>query len=267
MPRDIALHLYNLSGKGGEADYKRKLRCPTGMPTGHIGVKEQHSADQIISSFDKIAGGDKVRIMRILAHGNTGILFFPQMMTKDTISQKFTKLRSYFSTHARLEIHSCGLASDTSVVREGADPRAPKSSDFIPGAFNHNGTGRGVRYLARMSSITNLPVTAGINVQFSDDNDWMFEGDTVTCYPNNTFSYQKEKGRAPPSPSTPEELASLRANEIVVDYVMMRNFDRARLAFSELVKKWPTTKVAKQAKGYLPKGVLEKMVKNGESFF
>lgn len=256
MAGEIAIHLFCISYTEFEPLYKQNPPSPGGLPTKGIGVKFNHTADQIVRVAKGLAGGDKVRTMRMLSHGNSGVFFFPDMWNVNMLSQKYTGLRSIFASLGRLELHGCGIASETSVLRAGADPQNPSPRDIVPGTFAGRSSGVGLTYLRRVASIFNVPTTAAINAQLVSGRDWSFEGDTVTMFPNGKFVMDSEGTRDWDVPATNREAERYRSF-ILNEYVTKRQYQIAIQKLRDLIKQYPGTSAASWARDHLTADDLE----------
>jgi hypothetical protein len=137
----------------------------------------------------------KIHIMRIVAHGNSGYLAFNGMTRATTMSPEWRRLRSYFAPTARLELHGCGVASQTPILKRGTPVGSPVQAAIVDGTFSGAPDGVGLTYLRAVAATFGVPVTAGIDVQYVEANVWTFERDTVTVFPNGTFHYDNPEGR------------------------------------------------------------------------
>nr|WP_047572533.1 hypothetical protein [Methylobacterium sp. ZNC0032] len=259
MAAGIAVHLFNISDASHRYDYNLRTPSPDGLPTKLIGAVNGNTADQIIAAVVKVAEGQKIKAMRILAHGNAGQLAFPQMDDEYTISSKFKALRSYFGPMARIEIHGCGVASETDIMRPGVDYRqARRTSDFKPGTFTGKNGGAGLSYLRRFASILNARVTGAVDVQHFDEQ-WSYEGRTVTVEPNGKFVLESEAMRDWDIAAT-ERSAAAFWDRIQSDFIRYKAYVQARANMRDLVKRFPHTQTALIVEPLIAPGRLENQI-------
>lgn len=251
MPRDIAVHLFNRSEPFFAGLYAKNPRSPGGLPTAAVGTHDRASTKEVIDAVKSVVGsGDRVRVMRMVGHGNSGVFFFPGMWNYYTTSIDYAQLRGVFATGGRLEIHGCGVASETDIMKPGADPRDASFKNTVPGRFTGKSNGAGLVYLKRVAAIFNVPTTAAINVQVVSANDWSYEGDTVTVFPNGKFVMDSEGTR-----SWDLEAVARAADRfksfILNTYAFKGKYQEAIRQLRELIAKYPRTPAAEWAREHL----------------
>ena len=246
MTRDIAVHVINRSEDFLAALYTNNPRSPDGLPTGAVGTHDRASAKDVINAVKSIVGvNDRVRVMRLVGHGDAGIFLFPYMVKHYLISPEYVQLRKVFSAIARLEIHGCGVASETSILKPGVAMNRANVHNTVPGRFHGNSNGAGLVYLKRVAAIFNVPTTAAINLQYANY-DWGFEGDTVTVYPNGKFRMDSEGTRIWDVAAF-NRAAGQYFDFIAREYISKHQFKRAIRELQVLMKTYPGTTVAQWA--------------------
>jgi len=194
-----------------------------------------------------IGPDQKLAIVRIAAHGNAGILFFPAMYNARLVHSRWDQLRAHYNPNAQLEIHGCGVASQTDVLKPRANARNPDLSDVVPGTFYGRADGLGLTYLRAVARTFGIPVTAGIDYQFVEPNDWQFEHDTVTVFPNGRFRYDSNETRGM-TDALLETAASKELSRITRELIDRRKYADARVHLNLLIRNYPRTAAAKRAR-------------------
>jgi len=254
MAKDVAVHVSNVSDVKHAHFHALKVRSPDGLPTGHVGVKDGHSAQQIVDAIQKVSAGYNIRVLRILSHGNSGQLAFPNLEDASSISSKFKQLQKRFSPLGRVEIHGCGVASETDILKPGViTPRT--KDDCRPGRFTGARDGNGVVFLYALARTFGVQTIGAVDVQWADDF-WSYDGVTVTLTPGGKFSAQKEGGRPWDIEATKKAARNEfdRIDRVLVDKKL---FQQARTAYRALIKNYPTMVEAELARGRLEPGALE----------
>ncbi len=238
MAAEIALHMYNISVPLFEANFKRKMKTGAHIPFRQVGAYEGSTPKQIVKVVKEVMGNDRISVMRIMSHGNAGSMFFPGLQDYRVISMAYVDLRSLFTALGRLELHGCGVASETDTLKPGVTTANPRRSDSVPGTFTGNKNGRGLVFLKRVASFFNVPTVGAVNVQPLDT--WSYEGDTVTAYPfSDKFRMDSEGTRIFDFDAMSREAARF-FRSIVANYGPKEA--RAALArFRELAKNYPNT--------------------------
>lgn len=128
-------------------------------------------------------GLGSVDMIRLCGHGNSGYLQLGEGL--DMSNAKWFRNLAIFMKpdlyRVGVEIHGCGVASDTSVAKEGSKIENPVC---VPGS-TQNGD-HGLNFLKKLASAINRNVKAGLNCQFPTDryNNWKFTGPTITVKPD-----------------------------------------------------------------------------------
>lgn len=239
MAADIAVHMYNSSYPEFEANFKRKMARGATLPFRQVGAYHKSTPRQVVDAVKSVVGTDRVAIMRIMSHGNSGVFYFPGLWNYNLIALEYADLRSVFTPLARLEIHGCGIASETDVLKPGANPQSPRRSDAVPGTFTGNKNGQGLRFLKRVASFFNVPTVGAVNVQPADS--WSYEGDTVTAYPFSDKFYMDSEGTRIWDFDAQARAADQFKAFIIRTYVKTRQFKDALRQFKELAKSYPNT--------------------------
>lgn len=254
MAKDVAVHVTNVSDVKHAYFHGLKIRSPDGLPTGHVGVKDGHSAQQIVDAIQKVSSGYQIKVMRILSHGNAGQLAFPNLGDAWSISSKFKQLRPRFAPLARLELHGCGVASETNVLKPGViKPR--NRDDCVPGRFTGDPDGDGITFLFAIARTFNVITIGAVDIQFADES-WSYDGVTVSITPAGKFRVQKEGERAWDFEAT-KRAAKREFERIGRDYVDKKLYQQARAAYRILIKQFPTTAEAEIARLRLEPDFLE----------
>lgn len=246
MAREIALHLFNLSYPQFQPIYKRKMPAADGLPVAQVGAYHKSTPEQVVAAAKNAVGADRVRVMRMMSHGNCGIFFFPGMWNYYMSSVKYADLRGVFTPLARLEIHGCGVASETDVLKPGANPHSPRPSDVVPGTFTGNRKGVGLVYLRRVASIFNVPATGAIDAQRDDS--WSYQGDTVTAWPFSEKFMMDSEGTRIWDIEALGRAADRLKRFIIDNYAMKGRYQEALRQLRELIAQYPRTAAAEWAR-------------------
>ncbi len=126
-----------------------------------------------------------VDTLRILAHGNSGGFLILHPLERGWVNSRNANLFRAFadrmSSHGRVELHTCGSASDTPVYeRASSNNSSATEIRCLPGISN-GGSGRA--FIQAMADALGVPCTGALNCQIYDSN-WNFEGPTITCQPS-----------------------------------------------------------------------------------
>jgi hypothetical protein len=171
--------LYNLDD-GRKVNYMTTYKnlIPFGMQAGDVvrWIKQQ-------------IGTNKIHILRIVAHGDSGAFFLGKVYNEDNIYEWWT-LRGCFDSAARVELHSCAIASETVLHTNLLQPGATLKR----GRYSGNTEGNGVKFMRYLASAVNAKVVASIDDQLVGSNKWSLYStalsNTVTVYPNGTIETQ-----------------------------------------------------------------------------
>ncbi len=257
---NVAIHLYDMSDVGFAKLYKQNPPSPDRLPTGAVGAYETSTAAQIVAAIRKVAGGNQIKVMRIVAHGNSGTFYFPHLRNYDKCSQTYGDIpkSKLWAPLARLELHGCGLASETSVLRPGADPASVDVKDLIPGTFTGDANGYGLWLLRRIASLFNVPTTAAVNAQAVSALNWGYEGRTVTVLPNGKFLLQDENTRTW-DVAAQERAADAYLHRIKNNYIYKGQYEAAVRQLRDLIKVFPSTETAAWARQNLTVKAMKKI--------
>jgi hypothetical protein len=122
-------------------------------------------------------GAGSVDMIRLCGHGNSGWLEIGEGLTEANTAA-FSGLAGYMkrdSSRVGIEIHGCGVGSDTSIA------------GCVPGSTQQEKDPRGQILLTKLAKAINRNVKAGLNCQWVSENDnWKFEGPTITVKPDGT---------------------------------------------------------------------------------
>jgi hypothetical protein len=118
-----------------------------------------------------------IQLMRVCAHGNTGYVELGQGLTQ-TGAGAFDVLKGCFAPRADgIEIHACGVASDTDILKNGT------KHTCVAGTYSPNGVG--YNFLKALAEAAGAPVRAAINCQQAD-RPFNYEGQTMTVRPDGS---------------------------------------------------------------------------------
>jgi hypothetical protein len=142
--------------------------------------------------IDAKSNGEKIELLRLCAHGNSGGLILGSGLVVGNV-EGLRPLQSQMDNGAairskKVEIHGCGVASDTSVLKDDADPIHPKVSDGVPGTFSGQRDrvgfgGRGYMLLLSIAVCVMAKVEGAVNLQVAN-NTFQYQGKTIIVDPN-----------------------------------------------------------------------------------
>ncbi len=127
-------------------------------------------------------GHRSVAMIRLCGHGNSGKLQIGEGLTESNAGE-FSKLAVFMKSdfsRVGVEIHGCGVGSDTSVLASGSTINNPVC---VPGSTQQEKDQRGQKLLTKLAKAINRSVKAGLNCMYADIN-WKFEGPTITVRPD-----------------------------------------------------------------------------------
>jgi len=141
--------------------------------------------DWIVKQIKGLSQGvGQIKLLRICAHGNRGYVQLGKDGLTAGTAQKLNVLKPYFSSDpaARIEIHACGVASSTDIVKRRAGKPVRDAGGHLvctPGFVNYwDPQGTGMLLLRTLNRATGTPVLAGVDCQLSDA-EYQFEGTVV----------------------------------------------------------------------------------------
>ncbi|GAB3225830.1 hypothetical protein [Spirosoma arcticum] len=159
------------------------------MTTYKLLVPFGTAAGDIVGWIKQQIGPNKIHILRIVAHGDSGAFFLGKVYNQDNIYEWWT-LRGCFDSAARVELHSCAIASEATLHVDLQQPGRRKKF----GKYSGNPNGQGVKFMRYLASAVNAKVVASIDDHFVGSNRWgMNKTDIfnpVTVYPNGTIQTQ-----------------------------------------------------------------------------
>ena len=245
---EISVHVFNISEPKFAALYSNGggNYSPENLPTTSHSVQHNTPAKNIVAMILHAAGGSKVKILRTVAHGNSGVYEFPHLWNVNLISAEYQQLRTVFAPNARFEMHGCGIASETSILKPGVDIRDATVGNTVPGRFSGRATGVGLVYLRRVASVFGVQVVAGIDVQVVSPRSWRFEGDTVIVYPGGKFVMDSEGTRVWDLESQ-EKAAREYLDRIITTMINQGRLSQARQELQNLVRTYGKTSAAREA--------------------
>jgi len=186
----VCIHLFDQVDKNFATLYKSDQgKWLNHMTTYKLLVPFGMSAGDIVLWIKKTIGPNKIHILRIVAHGDSGAFFLGKVYTQDNIYEWWT-LRGCFDSAGRVELHSCAIASETTLHGDMLQPgRAIKR-----GKFTGNPNGQGVTFMRYLASAVNARVIASIDDHLVGSNKWSLGNpaihNAVTVYPNGTIQTQ-----------------------------------------------------------------------------
>ena len=126
-----------------------------------------------------------VDMVRLCGHGDSGFLQFGEGLTEANAGE-FSELAIFMKSDfskVGVEIHGCGVGSDTSIRLAGSSLENPVCT---PGS-TQNGD-QGLNFLKKLAKAFNRSVKAGLNCQTVEKgiDNWKFEGPTLTVTPWGT---------------------------------------------------------------------------------
>jgi hypothetical protein len=256
---DIAIHMYNISFPLFEANYKRKMSRGADIPFRQVGAYHKSTPKQIVQAVKDVLGRDRVAVMRIMSHGNSGFLNFPGLEDQRYISMAYVDLRSAFAPPGRLEIHGCAVASETDTLKPGANPDSPRRSDAVDGTFTGNKNGRGLVYLKRVASFFNVPTVGAVDVQSPET--WSYERNTVTAYPFSDKFFMDTEDTRIWDFEAQNRAASAYEHRIINDFAKAGLYRQALQMFKELAKTYPNSGAGQRARRIIDTDDVEALVK------
>ena len=104
---------------------------------------------KIVATILHAAGGSQIRILRTVAHGDSEVYNFPYLWNTNLVSEEYKQLRRVFAPNARFELHGCGVASETSILKPGVNMRDTRVDNTVSGTFSGRSDRVGLVYLRR----------------------------------------------------------------------------------------------------------------------
>jgi len=128
-------------------------------------------------------GFQTVDMIRLCGHGDSGLLQFGEGLNESNAAE-FSELAVFMKpdySKIGVEIHGCGVGSDTSIVGAGSTINDPVC---VPGSTQNGDRGR--NFLLKLAKAIKRQVKAGLNCQTVADryDNWKFEGLTITATPD-----------------------------------------------------------------------------------
>lgn len=130
-------------------------------------------------------GVGSVDMIRLCGHGDSGLLQIGEGLTESNAAE-FGELAVFMKSdfsRVGIEIHGCGVGSDTSVLGSGGKINSPVC---VPGSTQQEKNQKGLNFLMKLAKAINRNVKAGLNCQWVSDryDNWKFEGPTITVRPD-----------------------------------------------------------------------------------
>ena len=91
---------------------------------------------KIVATILHAAGGSQIRILRTVAHGDSEVYNFPYLWNTNLVSEEYKQLRRVFAPNARFELHGCGVASETSILKPGVNMRDTRVDNTVSGTVD-----------------------------------------------------------------------------------------------------------------------------------
>lgn len=152
--------------------------------------------------IDALKSGETIELLRLCAHGDSGGLILGSGLVTGNVTG-LGPLEPYMDKGEalrtkRVQIHGCGVASDTSILKDGADPVHPKLEDLLPGTYGGRRDrvgfgGRGYTFLLSVAVCLMTKVQGAVNFQ-SANPAFLYQGKTILVDPDGTT--QVIEGRA-----------------------------------------------------------------------
>jgi hypothetical protein len=186
----VCVHLFDANDSQMIQLYKADdSRLANHMTTYKKLVTFGTQAGDLINWIKQQIGPNKIHIMRIVAHGDSGGFLLGKVYTKDS-AYEWWPLRGCFDPAGRVELHSCAVASETSLHKDMLHPgKTPKQ-----GTYTGNPNGQGVIFMRYLASAVNAKVIASVNDQFTNHQSWSLGKSaisaSVTVYPNGKVETQ-----------------------------------------------------------------------------
>jgi len=249
MASHLAIHLFMVDDPVILATFHNCGKiCPEKIAVGKIPVRRWDNPKKTVDMILQFAKGYEIKVLRFVAHGNSGVVEFPGLENENLIADAWSTLfrNRVFAANARIEFHVCGLASETSILRHGTAMNNAQNHNTIPGEFTGKSTGAGLRYLRKAARIFGVMVCAAKDFQGVGYNSWKFEGSTISVFPNGKFIMDSEETREWDIDAQ-DGAANKRLQFIRDTYIKRNRLAEARVLLRELVKNYPSTRTAKFA--------------------
>ena len=144
---EISVHVFNISEPKFAGLYSNGggSYSPENLPTTSHGVQHNTPAKEIVAMILHAAGGLEDQDLAYSSSWKQWSYEFPHLWNVNLISTEYQKLRAVFAPNARFEMHGCGIASETSILKPGVDIRDATVSNTVPGRFSGGGDWCGSR--------------------------------------------------------------------------------------------------------------------------
>lgn len=186
----VSVHLFD----GSDANFVKLFGQDNGRSVNYMTTYKKLVAfgtpPATISSWIKQQiGPNKIHIMRIVAHGDSGAFFLGQVYQKNSFLA-WQSLAGCFDPAARVELHSCAIASDVSLHTNMVQP----GNTLKRGRFSGSSSGRGVQFMRALAQAVNAKVIASIDDGFVGSNRWSLSktdiNNAITVFPDGTIQTQ-----------------------------------------------------------------------------
>jgi hypothetical protein len=233
-----------------DGDYLDRIN---GMRTAKLLVPIGEDLAELVGKIRVAAGSDKIRLIRMVSHGDSGHFEFCGMtrnVVKDAIAT-WSHLQELMTHDARLELHGCGIASDTSIAKPGTETKKPTLADALPGTFAGNSSPPGVAYMRKVREGFNATVVAAVNIQLQRESlmlEW--QANTVTVFPDGTFQHDI-MGSRPSDREATQDFAESWLGKILSENGATANPVKREEQLNWLISTCPQTKASLGAKIWL----------------
>jgi hypothetical protein len=174
-------------------------------------VRQQMTLETVVAQIlDGKARAEKMELLRLCAHGDSGGIWLG-LGLKTQWTPSLAPLREHFVdrlTDKKVEIHGCGVASDTSILKPSADLIHPRLEDTVPGTFGGQRDrvgfgGQGFMFLLSLAVVTMTRVEGAINVQAAN-RQFRYFGDSVIVWPDGQWARVTPASRTQGPPLLPD---------------------------------------------------------------
>jgi len=186
----VSVHLFD----GSDANFAKLYGTDNGRSVNFMTTYKKLVAfgtrpSDVCNWIKQQIGPNKIHILRIVAHGDSGAFFLGQVYQKNSFID-WQPLKGHFDPAARIEIHSCAVASDIPLHNNMLQPgQTPKR-----GTFSGNSNGQGVQFMQAFAKAVNAKVIASIDDAYVNSSRWSLSNtginNPVTVLPDGTIQTQ-----------------------------------------------------------------------------
>ena len=96
---EMGVHVFNISDPMIGALYSNGAGnySPENLPTTSHSVEDATPVQKIVATIFHAAGGSQIRILRTVAHGDSGVYNFPYLWNANLVSEEYKQLRRVFA--------------------------------------------------------------------------------------------------------------------------------------------------------------------------